>query len=65
MIDFIVQVGKPFSKQSSIRSPIWSKKSASDEFIRVFAAASLKRVCFLSFKENFKKVTKTPPHQLP
>jgi hypothetical protein len=28
MIDFIVQVGKPFSKQSSIRSPIWSQKSA-------------------------------------
>ena len=24
----IVQIGKPLSKQSSIRSPIWSKKSA-------------------------------------
>jgi hypothetical protein len=33
--------------------------------IRAFTAASLKGVCFLSFRKNFKKVTKTLPHQLP
>jgi hypothetical protein len=29
--------------------------------LRAFTAASLKGVCFLSFRKKFKKVTKTPP----
>jgi mRNA-degrading endonuclease YafQ of YafQ-DinJ toxin-antitoxin module len=32
---------------------------------RAFTATSLKGVCSLSFRKNFKKVTKTPPQQLP
>jgi hypothetical protein len=32
--------------------------------LRAFIAVSLKRVYSLSFRKNFKKVTKTAPHQL-
>jgi hypothetical protein len=32
--------------------------------LKVFTAVSLEKVCFLSFKENFKKVIKTLPQQL-
>jgi hypothetical protein len=32
--------------------------------IRAFTTASLKGVCSLSFRKNFKKVTKSPLQQL-